>query len=147
MDVTYFHARAVTGEAAGAERGEAPLVGQPREGVVLVHELGQLRGAEELLQRRCHGSDVDQGLRGDRLDVLGGHAVADDALHTPQAGAQLVLDQLTDSAEPAVAEVVDVVGLDGQAVQVLLVLMEGDDVFDGRNDVLHSENLAVEWQL
>jgi hypothetical protein len=56
-------------------------VGQTRERVVLVHELRQLRRAEELLDRRDDGADVDQGLRRDRLDVLRGHALADDALH------------------------------------------------------------------
>ena len=147
VDVAHLHSRAVAGEATGAERREPALVGQPRERVVLVHELRQLRGSEELLQRRRHGADVDEGLRGDGLDVLGGHAVTDDTLHAPQAGAQLVLDQLTDGAEPAVAEVVDVVGLDGQAVQLFLVLVEGHDVFDGRDDVLHGEDLAVEGQV
>ena len=58
------------------------------------------------------GRDVDQGLRRDRLDVLGGHPLADDALHVGQADPDLVLDQLADRAQPTVAEVVDVVDLD-----------------------------------
>ena len=64
------------------------------------------------LMRGHDGPDVDQGLRRDRLDVLGGHALADDALHPGQAGADLVLDELADRAQATVAEVVDVVGLD-----------------------------------
>ena len=83
---------------------------RPGERVGLVHELRELRGSEELLHRRDDGADVDQGLRRDRLDVLGRHALADDALHAGQAGAELVLDQLADRADAAVAEVVDVVG-------------------------------------
>ena len=39
------------------------------------------RGAEELLHRGDDRADVDQGLRRDRLDVLGGHPLADHALH------------------------------------------------------------------
>ena len=66
------------------------------------------------LMRRHDGADVDQRLRRDRLDVLGGHPLADDALHPGQAGADLVLDQLADRAQAAVAEVVDVVDLDAQ---------------------------------
>ena len=43
VDVAHLHARAVAGEATGAERREPALVSQPRERVVLVHELRQLR--------------------------------------------------------------------------------------------------------
>ena len=46
---------ALAGEAAGAERREPAPVGEPRQRVGLVHELRELRGAEELLQRRDHG--------------------------------------------------------------------------------------------
>ena len=112
VDVTDLHAGAVTGETTRAQRRQATLVRQAGERVVLVHELRELRGAEELLDRRHHGADVDQGLRGDRLDVLGGHALADDALHPGQARADLVLDELADVAQATVAEVVDVVDLD-----------------------------------
>src|SRR3546814_12478774 len=66
VDVTDIEARAVTGETAGAQRRETPLVRQPGDRVGLVHELRQLRGPEELLQRRHHGPDVDQALRRDR---------------------------------------------------------------------------------
>src|SRR6185503_4054218 len=79
VDVTDLHAGAVAGQTTRAERGQATLVRQTRERVVLVHELRQLRRAEELLDRRHHGADVDQGLRRDRLDVLRRHALAHDA--------------------------------------------------------------------
>src|SRR5690606_41591469 len=65
--------------------------------------------SEELLDRGHDRAHVDQGLRRDRLDVLRGHALADDALHARQTGADLVLDELADRADAAVAEVVDVV--------------------------------------
>ena len=45
----------------------------------------------------------------DRLDVLGGHALADDPLHAGQADAHLVLDELADRADAPVGEVVLVV--------------------------------------
>lgn len=113
VDVTDLHVGALTGQTAGAQGVETTLVRQARERVGLVHELRQLRGAEELLDRRHDRTDVDQGLRRDGLDVLRGHALADDALHAGQAQADLVLDELADRADTAVAEVVDVVGLDG----------------------------------
>src|SRR5450759_2269395 len=150
VDVTDLHAGPVTREAAGAERGQSALVRQPGQRVVLVHELGQLARPEELLDRRHHGANVDQGLRGDRLDVLRRHALAHDALHPRQARPDLVLDELADGADAAVAEVVDVVGLDSDlerlAVTVALdrrdlgvqrreVLDRGDDVGDAEHGV------------
>jgi hypothetical protein len=110
VDVTDLDAGAVTRQTTGAERGQTTLVRQTRERVVLVHELRQLRRSEELLDRGDDGAHVDQGLRRDRLDVLRRHALADDALHAGQTRAELVLDQLADRADAAVAEVVDVVG-------------------------------------
>ena len=96
---------ALAGQAAGAERREAAAVGQPGERVRLVHELRELRGAEELLQRGHDRADVDDRLRRDRVGVLGGEALADDALHPVEADAEGLLDQLADRAQAAVAEV------------------------------------------
>ena len=112
VHVADLEAGPLTRQTTGPERRQTALVGQTRERVDLVHELAELRGAEELLQRRDDRADVDQGLRRDRLDVLGRHPLADHALHPGQARAELVLDELADRAQTAVAEVVDVVGLD-----------------------------------
>ena len=111
VDVSDLEARALTREPARPERREPALVGEAGQRVRLVHELRELRGAEELLDRRDDRADVDQGLRRDRLDVLGRHALLDHALHAGQADPDLVLDQLADAAEATVAEVVDVVGV------------------------------------
>ena len=80
-------------------------MGEAGERVRLVHELRQLRGAEELLQRRDHGTDVDDRLRGDRVRVLGREPLPDDPLHPVQADPEGVLDQLADRPQAAVAEV------------------------------------------
>ncbi len=112
--------------------------------VVLVHELRQLAGAEELLDRGDDGPDVDQGLRRDRLDVLSGHPLPDHALHPGHADPDLVLDQLAHGAQATVAEVVDVVGLhrnldaarDGHRG---LALVQPNQVFDGGDDVLFGQ--------
>ena len=84
-------------------------MGQPGKGVVLVHELTQLGGREELLDGRHHRTDVDQGLGSDRLHVLGVHPLTHDALHAGETGTQRVLDQLTDRTNASVGEVVLVV--------------------------------------
>ena len=112
VDVSNFHACTVTGQTARAQCGQTTLVGQTCQRVVLVHELRQLRSTEELLDS-CHdGADVHQGLRGDSVHVLGGHALANHALHTGQTGTDLVLNQLAYGADTTVTEVVDVVDID-----------------------------------
>src|SRR6185312_775451 len=102
VNVSNFHACTVTGETARAQRGQAALVRQAGQRVVLVHELRQLGRSEELLDRSHHGADVDQRLRRNGLDVLGGHALTHDTLHAGQAGADLVLDELAHGADAAV---------------------------------------------
>ena len=82
---------------------------RPDSGLFWSMNWRQLAGPEELLDRRHHGPDVDQGLGRDRLDVLGRHALADDPLHAGEPDADLVLDQLADRADAAVGEVVLVV--------------------------------------
>jgi hypothetical protein len=109
VHVADLEAGPLTAETAGAERREAATVGEARQRVDLVHELRQLGGSEELLDGRDHGADVDERLRGDGLDVLGGHALAHHALHAAEADADLVLDQLAHRADAAVGEVVLVV--------------------------------------
>src|SRR5206468_9569965 len=98
-------------QAAGAEGAEAAAVREARERVRLVHELRQLRGTEELLERRDDRTDVDDRLRRDRVDVLRRHPLTHDALHAVEADAERLLDQLAHGAEPAVAEVLVLVEL------------------------------------
>ena len=125
----------VTGKAARAERGQATLVREAGQRVILVHELRQLRGAEELLDGRDNRADVDEALRRDVVDVLGGHALADDALHAAHADAELVGDELADRADATVAEVIDVVGL-----LRLVAGVQGEQVAQGTHDVLGRED-------
>ena len=113
VHVAHLDRRALAREAAGAEGAEAPPVRQAGQAVRLVHELAELGGAEELLQRGHDRADVDDRLRRDRVRVLGREALADDALHPVEADAEGLLDELADGAQAAVAEVlvlVEVVG-------------------------------------
>src|SRR5581483_8778565 len=137
VDVAHFEAGALARKTAGPERRQTPLVRQLGERVRLVHELRELAGAEELLDRPAHGADVDQRLRRDGLDVLDGHALAHDALQAQQADAELVLQQLADGADAAVAEMVDVVLVDDPRLHL-------DEAADDRDHVLAREGLAVD---
>src|SRR3954471_185386 len=152
VNVTDLHARTLTGQTARAEGRQTPLVRQARERVGLVHELRELAGAEELLDGGDDRPDVDQRLRRDGLDVLRGHPLADDTLHPCQTQADLVLDQLADRAEATVAEVVDVVGLDGQRAarrgdHLFLAGVQPDHVVDGRDDVVLGQRALRELQV
>ena len=109
-------------------------MGEPGQRIRLVHELAQLAGPEELLDGGHHRADVDEALRGDRLGVLGGHALAHHPLQPGEAHADLILDQLAHGAHPAVAEVVDVVGAVPRLAPV-----QADEVADGLEDVRRGE--------
>ena len=84
-------------------------MGEARERVDLIHELTELGGSEELLDGSHDRANVDERLRGDGLDVLGGHALTHDTLHTRQANAHLVLNQFANAANAAVCEVILIV--------------------------------------
>ena len=128
VHVAHLEACTLARETAGAERREAPLVRDLAERVGLVHELAELRGAEELTHRRSRRLGVDEVLRHHRVDIHRRHALLDGALHAQQAQAVLVLHQLADRAHPAVAEVVDVVDLAFAVAQVHQRPDHGDDV-------------------
>ena len=80
----------------------------------------ELRGAEELLQRRRDRPDVHDRLRRDRVLVLGRQALAHHPLHPVEADPERLLDQLAHRAQAAVAEVLVL-------VEVVLGLAAGDD--------------------
>ena len=82
MDVADFESGTVSRQTARAQRGQTSFVRQLAERVILVHELRQLRGTEELLDGSRHRLDIDKGLRGDRLDILRRHAFAHDTFQS-----------------------------------------------------------------
>ena len=133
VHVAHLEAGALAGQTARAERREAPLVRDLGQRVGLVHELRELRGAEELAHRGRRRLRVDQVLRHDGVDIDRRHALLDRALHAQQADAVLVLHQLADRAHPAVAEMVDVVDL-------ALAVAQVDQRADHREDVLLAQH-------
>ena len=138
VNVAHFEAGTLAAEAARAERREATTVGQARQRVDLVHELAELAGAEEFLDRSDDRANVHQRGRRDRLYVLGGHALAHHALHTAEADAHLVLDQLADAADATVGEVVLVV----EAVARLL-LNEVQHVADRGEHLVRTKHARI----
>ena len=145
VDVADVEAGALAREAAGTQRREAALAGQLRQRVGLVHELGELAAAEELLHSRHHGADVDEHVGRRLLRLLDGHALLDDPLHAQQADAEGVLDELTVGADAAVAEVVDVISAAQAVVELDEVADDDGDVFlgDGALDLGQLDAHAV----
>ena len=134
--VSYLESRTVSGKTARAQRGQTSLMGQLCQRVVLVHELGQRRGTEEFLDC-CHNrTDVDQSLWSDDLHILclGGHSLTDDTLHSGEADAELVLQQLADGTDSSVAQMVDVVGGADAVAQTA-------DIVDGSKDIILDDML------
>lgn len=120
MHVAHLKAGAVAAETAGTEGGEAALMGQFRQWIGLIHELRELRAAEEL----AHGSDdranVNQRVRRCSFRVLQRHTLFDHPLHAQETDAELLLDQFADGSHTAVAEVINIIGAQTGGVIVQL---------------------------
>ncbi len=93
-------------------------MGELRQRVGLVHELGELATAEELLHGGDHRPDVDEGAGRGLFRVGNRHALADDALHAEEADAELLLNEFANGTHATVAEVVDVVAVAAAVVDV-----------------------------
>ncbi|ETC89470.1 hypothetical protein XHC_0993 [Xanthomonas hortorum pv. carotae str. M081] len=109
MHVAHFEAGALAGQTARAQCGDATLVRHFRQRVVLIHELRQLRGAEEFLDRSSHRLGVDQFLRGQTFGFGHRQALLDRALDADQAHAEHVLGHFADRTHATVAQVIDVI--------------------------------------
>ena len=129
MHVAHFETGAFARQAARSKGRHAALVGQFRQRVLLVHELRQLRRAEELAHCCGHRLCVDQVVRHDRVDVDRTHALLDRAFHAQQADAELVFHQLAHRAHAAIAEIVDVVDFAAAVAQFRECLEDRQDVF------------------
>jgi hypothetical protein len=122
-----------------------------RQRIRLVHELGELAGAEELLHGGDDGLAVDEVVRLQR--VVGilrhGELLLDGALHADETHAEAVLQEFTHGPDPAVAQVVDIVlahrrhfvravGTRG------VVLLQAQQVVDGLDEVLGAQGAEIQ---
>ena len=112
-------------------------MGELAQRIVLIHELGQLGGSEEFLDRGGHRLHVDERLRRDRIRILGLHPLADDALQSGEADPELVLKQLTDRSDSAVAQMIDIVVASDAVLEMNIVINGGEDVL--LRDMLRDE--------
>ena len=137
MDVAYFETRSLSRKTARAERRKTPFVGDFRQRVRLVHELGKLRRTEELADCRNNRLRVDQVVRHRRDHFLvHRHLFLDRAFHAHQADAELVFEQFADGANAAISEVIDVVDLTDVLAQLQQVADDGIEVVPFENAAL-----------
>ena len=134
VNVADGEAGTLTGETAGSKGRDTAFVGELSQRVGLVHELAQLAGAEELLDRRHQGLGVHQLGRSQRVGFADGHPFLDDPLKTVQTHPNLVLQEFAHGTHAAVAEVVDVVEAGTTDIQ-----FQVDQVVEGGEHVLMGE--------
>src|SRR5215213_6259087 len=147
MHVAHLYGRPLPAQATSPHRIEASPVGEPAQGIGLVHELRELGGAEKLLYGAAHGLDVDDALGGYGVLVLGRHPLAHHTLHAVHPDPERLLHQLPDGPEAPVAEVLVLVELVTNALVVdtpeLLVL---GDLFGGLNEALEKGFYVLDGQ-
>ena len=133
VHVTHFEAGTFTCQTTWTKGRYATLVGDFCQRIGLVHELGQLRSTEELLQRSRDGLAVDQVMRHQRLLLGLTQALFHSLLDTRQARTVLVFGQLTHATHATVAQVVDVINFAAAIAQIHEDLDHGQDVFVGQH--------------
>ena len=109
VHVTHLETGPFTGQTARPQRGQTAFVRHFRQGVGLVHELGELRRAEKFLQYRRDRFRVDQIMGHERGHFLQAHALLDGPLHAHQTDAVLVFHQFAHRAHPPVAQMIDII--------------------------------------
>src|SRR5579859_6281314 len=128
VHVAHFEAGALTGQTTRPEGRETALMGDFRQRVGLIHELAELRAAEELTDSGGGRLGIDQIMRHHGVDIDRAHALADGALHAQETQTVLVLHQLAHRTDAAVAEMVDVVDLAMAVLEVGQHLDHAEDV-------------------
>ncbi|TPV97351.1 MAG: hypothetical protein USCAAHI_03178 [Beijerinckiaceae bacterium] len=129
VHVAHLEASPLARETARTQRRQPPLMGNFGQRIGLVHELRQLRRPKELAYRCRSGFGIDQILRHNRIDIDRGHPLLDCPLHPQQAEPILILHEFADRADPAVAEMVDVVDFTAPVAQIDERPHDRDDIF------------------
>ena len=131
MNIPDLEPGAFAGQTSRAKRRQAALMGQFRQRVDLIHKLRQLASAKKVAHNRRQGLGIDQlGRRhGVQLLIEERHPLLDQALGAGQANAALVGQELAHGADPATAQVIDII--DGAIPQ-----LEAEQILGCLNQVL-----------
>ena len=128
----------VSCKTTGSQSRKTTLMRQTSKWVCLVHELRKLRRTEELLDCSNNWTDVDQRLWSDVVCVLRCHALTNNALHAAHTNAELILDQLANGTDAAVAKVVNVI-----KVLRLITCVNSKKILKSCNNILFGKNTYV----
>ncbi len=124
MNVTHFEAGPFPAESSRSKCAEPSFMCQFSQRIRLVHELGQLATAEEFLDGCSYRPYIYQRLGSDDVDVLYGHPFLYDPLHPGKTDPELILQELTHTAQSSVAEMIYIIILTHFIAQI-------DEVIDG----------------
>ena len=129
-------------------------MGDLGQGVGLIHELGKLTGAEELLHRGDDGLGIDQimGLQGAVGVLRHGELLLDGALNSDEAHTEAVFQQFSNAADAAIAQVVNIVLADrSHFIHPIgagrVVLLEAQKVVHRVDEVLGAQRAQVQFRL
>ena len=131
MYISHLESRTVSGQTSGSQCRQTSLVGQLAQRVVLIHELGQLGGSEELLYRSGYRFDIDQSLGRDNLHILRGHTLPYHTLQSGETDAILVLQQLAHRADTAVAQMIDIIVVTDVIFQMHVIVNGRENIVPG----------------
>src|SRR5467141_349018 len=141
VHVANFESGAFARETARPKSRETPLVGDFAERVGLVHELAELRRAEEFANRGHHRLGVHQVVRHGRGHFLvHAHLFLDGAFHADQADAELVFEQLAHGANAAVAKMIDI-------IHYADVLAQLEEILDCGNEVRRIQRAVIQGRV
>ena len=134
MDIANGKSRPFPGQAPRTEGTDATFVGEFRQGIRLIHELAELAGAKELLNRRHQGFGIDQLSWSKRIGFAYSHALLDDPFEAIQANTNLVLKQFANGSHPTVTKMVNIIK--GSSTNIELKIYQ---IIDGGEHILRRE--------
>ena len=133
VDVSHFEAGTLAAQTSRTQGGDTALVRHFRQGVGLIHELGQLVGPEEGIDDRTQRLGIDQVGRREDLVVAHVHPFTNRAGHTVEADPELSVKLLADRTDTTIAQVVDIIHFGMGVDQLDQMLDDADDVFLGQD--------------
>ncbi len=128
VHVTYLETCSFPGKSSGTEGGETTLMSDFSKRVRLIHELAQLRSAEERIDDGRQCLRIDQVNRVELLAVADVHPLPDGPGHSGEAYVELVRKLLANRPDAPVAQVIDVIDGSFRVDKLNQVLDDFDDV-------------------
>ncbi len=132
VNVTNFEAGSFSVKSARSECGKFTLVSKFRNGVRLIHKLGQLAASEKFSYSGRHGSYVYKGLRSNFVGVLSyAHSFLDYSFESGYTDTELVLEKFSHASYSTIAQMVDIVAEVESVLHSEIVAYGSHDIVGG----------------